>query len=94
MKVINHGISHELLDTVEKFTKEHYKKCMEQRFKEMVASKGLEGVQTEIDDLDWESTFFLKHLPVSNISEVPDLEDDYRSEGSPCFAPLPPSKFI
>ncbi|XP_015065000.1 1-aminocyclopropane-1-carboxylate oxidase [Solanum pennellii] len=77
-EVINHGISHELLDTVEKFTKEHYKKCMEQRFKEMVASKGLEGVQTEIDDLDWESTFFLKHLPVSNISEVPDLEDNYR----------------
>ncbi|KAL3376080.1 hypothetical protein AABB24_002834 [Solanum stoloniferum] len=77
-EVINHGISHDLLDTVEKFTKEHYKKCMEQRFKEMVASKGLEAVQTEIDDLDWESTFFLKHLPVSNISEVPDLEDDYR----------------
>lgn len=77
-EVIYHGISHDLMDTVEKFTKEHYKKCMEQRFKEMVASKGLEAVQTEIDDLDWESTFFLKHLPVSNISEVPDLEDDYR----------------
>ncbi|XP_060175766.1 1-aminocyclopropane-1-carboxylate oxidase [Lycium barbarum] len=77
-EVVNHGISHELLDTVERFTKEHYKKCMEQRFKEMVASKGLEAVQTEIKDLDWESTFFLKHLPVSNISEVPDLEDDYR----------------
>ncbi|KAK4348072.1 hypothetical protein RND71_034411 [Anisodus tanguticus] len=77
-EVVNHGISHDLLDTVERFTKEHYKKCMEQRFKEMVASKGLEAVQTEIEDLDWESTFFLKHLPVSNISEVPDLEDDYR----------------
>ncbi|MCE2056112.1 aconitate hydratase [Datura stramonium] len=77
-EVVNHGISHELLDTVERFTKEHYKKCMEQRFKEMVASKSLEAVQTEIDDLDWESTFFLKHLPVSNISQVPDLEDDYR----------------
>ncbi|KAJ8550190.1 hypothetical protein K7X08_033897 [Anisodus acutangulus] len=77
-EVVNHGVSHELLDTVERFTKEHYKKCMEQRFKEMVASKGLEAVQTEIKDLDWESTFFLKHLPVSNISEVPDLEDDYR----------------
>ncbi|MQL67592.1 hypothetical protein F6Q10_34810, partial [Streptomyces vinaceus] len=51
---------------------------MEQRFKEMVASKGLEAVQTEIDDLDWESTFFLKHLPVSNVYEVPDLDDEYR----------------
>ncbi|XP_009802116.1 1-aminocyclopropane-1-carboxylate oxidase [Nicotiana sylvestris] len=77
-EVVNHGISHELLDTVEKLTKGHYKKCMEERFKEMVASKGLEAVQTEIKDLDWESTFFLKHLPISNISEVPDLEDEYR----------------
>ncbi|NP_001312327.1 1-aminocyclopropane-1-carboxylate oxidase [Nicotiana tabacum] len=77
-EVVNHGISHELLDTVEKLTKGHYKKCMEERFKEMVASKGLEAVQTEIKDFDWESTFFLKHLPISNISEVPDLEDEYR----------------
>lgn len=68
------------MDTVEKLTKEHYKKCMEQRFKEMVANKGLEAVQTEIDDLDWEITFFLKHLPVSNISDVPDLDHDYRSK--------------
>ncbi|KAL6332632.1 hypothetical protein AAG906_009952 [Vitis piasezkii] len=40
-ELVNHGISHELMDTVERLTKEHYKKCMEQRFKEMVASKGL-----------------------------------------------------
>ncbi|VFQ88920.1 unnamed protein product [Cuscuta campestris] len=44
----------------------------------MVASRGLDAVQNEINDLDWESTFFLKHLPSSNISQVPDLEDDYR----------------
>lgn len=66
------------MDTVERMTKEHYKKCMEQRFKEMVNSKGLEAVQNEVNDLDWESTFFLRHLPVSNISEVPDLEEEYR----------------
>ncbi|OIT05792.1 PREDICTED: 1-aminocyclopropane-1-carboxylate oxidase-like [Nicotiana attenuata] len=78
-ELVNHGISHEVLDTVEKLTKEHYKKCMEQRFKEMVASKGLEAVQTEIDDLDWESTFYVKHLPVSTVYEVPDLEDKYRN---------------
>lgn len=75
---MNHGISVELMDTVERLTKEHYKKCMEERFKEMVASKGLEAVQSEIDDLDWESTFHLRHLPVSNMSEIPDLEEDYR----------------
>ena len=52
---------------------------MEQRFKELVASKGLEGVQAEVKDMDWESTFFLRHLPESNISEIPDLSDEYRS---------------
>lgn len=77
-ELVNHGISHELMDTVERLTKDHYKKCMEQRFKEMVESKGLEAVQSEIDDLDWESTFFLRHLPVSNISEIPHLHDDHR----------------
>ncbi|OVA20024.1 Oxoglutarate/iron-dependent dioxygenase [Macleaya cordata] len=77
-ELVNHGISHELMDTVEKLTKEHYRKCMEQRFKELVASKALEGVQSEINDMDWESTFFLRHLPVSNMSEIPDLDDDYR----------------
>ena len=66
--MVNHGISHELMDKVEKLTKEHYRKSMEQRFKEMVASKGLEAVNSEIEDLDWESTFFMRHLPHSSIS--------------------------
>ncbi|GFY97570.1 ethylene-forming enzyme [Actinidia rufa] len=77
-ELVNHGISIELLDRVERMTKEHYKKCMEQRFKELVASKALEGVQAEVTTMDWESTFFLRHLPQSNISEVPDLDDEYR----------------
>lgn len=88
VKCVNHGISIEMMDTVEKLTKEHYKKCMEQRFKEMVATKGLECVQSEIDDLDWESTFFLRHLPVSSISDIPDLDDDYRSLFSILFLNL------
>ncbi|KAJ8568548.1 hypothetical protein K7X08_028081 [Anisodus acutangulus] len=78
LELVNHGIPPEVMDTVEKLTKGHYKKCMEQRFKELVASKGLEAVQAEVTDLDWESTFFLRHLPISNISEVPDLDDEYR----------------
>uniref|UniRef100_A0A251TLV6 Putative oxoglutarate/iron-dependent dioxygenase n=1 Tax=Helianthus annuus TaxID=4232 RepID=A0A251TLV6_HELAN len=77
-ELVNHGISHELLDTVERMTKEHYKKCMEQRFKEMVTAKALDDVKTEVNNVDWESTFFLRHLPSSNISEIPDLDDEYR----------------
>ena len=51
---------------------------MEERFKEFMASKGLDAVQTEVKDMDWESTFHLCHLPESNISEIPDLIDEYR----------------
>ncbi|KAI9088284.1 hypothetical protein K1719_030005 [Acacia pycnantha] len=76
-ELVNHGIAHELLDTVERLTKEHYRKCMEKRFKELVASKALEGIQAEVMDMDWESTFFLRHLPDSNFSEIPDLTGEY-----------------
>ncbi|KAK7300414.1 hypothetical protein RJT34_11258 [Clitoria ternatea] len=74
-ELVNHGIPHELLDSVERLTKEHYRKCMEQRFKEAMGSEGLEG---ELKDIDWESTFFLRHLPESNISGIPDLTQEYK----------------
>ncbi|KAL6538595.1 Aconitate hydratase mitochondrial [Orobanche gracilis] len=78
-ELVNHGIAPELMDLVERLTKAHYEKCMEQRFKEMVSTKVLvDIVQSEVNDLDWESTFFLRHLPASNISEIHDLEDEYR----------------
>ncbi|XP_044465503.1 1-aminocyclopropane-1-carboxylate oxidase [Mangifera indica] len=77
-ELVNHGIPIEELDTLERKTKEHYRKCMEQRFKELVASKALEGVQTEIKDMDWESTFYVRHLPQTNLNELPDLDDEYR----------------
>ncbi|KAE8075619.1 hypothetical protein FH972_014315 [Carpinus fangiana] len=77
-ELINHSIPHEFMDNLERLAKEHYKKCMEQRFKELVASKALEGAKAEVNDMDWESTFHVRHLPQSNISEIPDLEDEYR----------------
>jgi aminocyclopropanecarboxylate oxidase len=51
----------------------------EQRFLEF-ASKTLKDAQDvkAAENLDWESTFFVRHLPESNIAEIPDLDDDYR----------------
>lgn len=79
VQLLNHGISSEMMDEVERLTKAHYKKCMELRFQEF-ANKTLEDGTKGADtsNLDWESTFFLRHLPVSNISEVPDLDEHYR----------------
>lgn len=66
------------MDRVERLTKEHYRKCMEQRFKEVVASRSVEGIETEVNDMDWESTFYVRHLPQSTINEITDLDDEYR----------------
>nr|AAC67234.1 ACC oxidase 3 [Cucumis sativus] len=77
-ELVNHGIPHEFLDMVEKMTRDHDKKCMEERFKETVLSKGLEAAQAEVNDMDWESTFFLRHLPESNISQMSDLDEEYK----------------
>ncbi|RLM85924.1 1-aminocyclopropane-1-carboxylate oxidase 1 [Panicum miliaceum] len=81
-QILNHGISTELMDEVERLTKGHYKRVREQRFLEF-ASKALQdggggarGVKAE--NLDWESTFFVRHLPESNLAEIPDLDDGYR----------------
>jgi aminocyclopropanecarboxylate oxidase len=77
-ELVNHSIPVEFLDEVEKMTKEHYRKCMEERFKELVGIKALDEVQSEVKDMDWESTFYLKHLPESTVFQVPDLDDEYR----------------
>ncbi|CAL9748991.1 unnamed protein product [Musa acuminata subsp. burmannicoides] len=76
-ELLNHGISPELMDEVERLTKEHYRKCRSkvQRVREQGAG---EWIKSEVTDVDWESTFFLRHLPVSNMSELVDMGDDYR----------------
>ncbi|KAK1422567.1 hypothetical protein QVD17_17850 [Tagetes erecta] len=72
-QIVNHGISTEVLDTVEKMTKEHYSNCMEERFKELMVA-----AHNQTNDLDWETSFYIRHLPQSNISQIPDLQHDYR----------------
>ncbi|CAD6224743.1 unnamed protein product [Miscanthus lutarioriparius] len=63
-EILNHGISTELMD---------------ERFLDF-ASKTLKDAQgvKAAENLDWESTFFVRHLPESNIAEIPDLDDEYR----------------
>ncbi|XP_062198494.1 1-aminocyclopropane-1-carboxylate oxidase 1-like [Phragmites australis] len=80
-EILNHGISTELMDEVEKLTKDHYKQVREQRFLEFVSKTlkdGHDAQGVKAEDLDWESTFFVRHLPESNIAEIPDLDDEYR----------------
>ncbi|CAN6204626.1 unnamed protein product [Urochloa humidicola] len=76
-QILNHGISTELMDEVERLTKDHYKRVREQRFLEF-ASKALPKDGDADANLDWESTFLVRHLPESNLADIPDLDDGYR----------------
>ena len=80
VQLLNHGISHELMDEVERVSKAHYKNCREDKFKEF-AARTLEAGEkgADVKDVDWESTFFVRHLPASNLADLPDLDDHYRS---------------
>jgi len=75
-ELLNHGISPELMDEVERVSKAHYKDCREDRFKEF-AARTLEAGEkgADVKDVDWESTFFVRHLPASNLADLPDLPD-------------------
>ncbi|KAK1631285.1 hypothetical protein QYE76_005600 [Lolium multiflorum] len=77
-QVLDHGISTELMDEVETMTKAQYKRVREQRFLEFASKTLQEGGDQAAENLDWESTFFVRHLPEPNIAEIPDLDDDYR----------------
>nr|AGB13770.1 ACC oxidase [Oncidium hybrid cultivar] len=77
-ELLNHGISQELMSQVETVNKEHYRRFREHRFKEFAAQTLNSGEKFNAGDLDWESTFFLRHLPTSNISQIPDLDEDCR----------------
>ena len=74
MQLLNHGISHELMDEVERLTKAHYAIFREAKFQEF-AARTLEAGDK---DVDWESTFFVRHLPASNLADLPDVDDHYR----------------
>uniref|UniRef100_A0A0E0CS23 1-aminocyclopropane-1-carboxylate oxidase 1 n=1 Tax=Oryza meridionalis TaxID=40149 RepID=A0A0E0CS23_9ORYZ len=78
-EMLNHGISHELMDEVERVSKAHYANCREERFKEF-ARRTLEAGEkgADVKDIDWENTFFVRHRPVSNLADLPDVDDHYR----------------
>ena len=79
MQLLNHGISHELMDEVERLTKAHYASLREAKFQEFAARTLEAGDKgADVKDVDWESTFFVRHLPASNLADLPDVDDHYR----------------
>ena len=86
MQMLNHGIAHELMDEVERVSKAHYANCREEKFKEF-ARRTLEAGEkgADVKGIDWESTFFVRHRPVSTLADLPAVDDHYRYTYPACM---------
>ncbi|KZV51301.1 1-aminocyclopropane-1-carboxylate oxidase [Dorcoceras hygrometricum] len=70
--VDNHGVDKELMDRVKHLMNLHYKNKMKDEFESSEMAKRLEN-NGFIKEKDWESTFFIRHRPSSNIHELTGL---------------------
>ncbi|XP_073289785.1 1-aminocyclopropane-1-carboxylate oxidase 1-like [Primulina huaijiensis] len=75
--VDNHGVDKELMEKVKYLTNLHYNNNMKDEFESLEMAKTLEN-NGFIKEKDWESTFFIRHRPSSNIHELNCLSRDLR----------------
>ncbi|KAL3825260.1 hypothetical protein ACJIZ3_021289 [Penstemon smallii] len=73
----NHGIDIELMEKVKNLMNVHYDDNMKDKFYDSETAKTLQKNEV-IKEKDWESTFFVRHRPDSNINELDRLSHDLR----------------
>lgn len=68
----NHGIEDGVMEAVKQLVKQHYEESMRESFYESGLAQGLRR-GTKASDVDWETSFFYRHRPDSNINDLPEL---------------------
>ncbi|XP_010925427.1 1-aminocyclopropane-1-carboxylate oxidase 1 [Elaeis guineensis] len=68
----NHGIDESLMDKVKGLVNQHYEESMKVSFYSSDLAKEL-GCHIKASEVDWESSFFYRHQPDSNIDDIPEL---------------------
>ncbi|XP_044471477.1 1-aminocyclopropane-1-carboxylate oxidase 1-like [Mangifera indica] len=76
-QVENHGIDKKLMEKVKQLVNSHYEDNLKETFYESEMAKRLTN-KDRLNDMDWESTFFIWHHPESNINEIANLSEDLR----------------
>lgn len=72
MQITNHGIDINLMDKVKSLINTHYEENLKESFYSSETAKTLENTGNT-GNIDWESSFFIWHRPVSNIKEIANL---------------------
>lgn len=66
------------MNEVERLTKAHYVERREEKFQDFAREAFATKRPDELAAVDWESTFFLRHLPVSDVADAPGMDEDYK----------------
>ncbi|KAG6504107.1 1-aminocyclopropane-1-carboxylate oxidase 1-like [Zingiber officinale] len=81
--VENHGVDVALMEKVKQLVYSHYDEHLKESFYSSELARGL-GPQTNAGDVDWETTYFVQHQPVSNAGkfihhglEFKEVMDEY-----------------
>ncbi|XP_030485426.2 1-aminocyclopropane-1-carboxylate oxidase 1 [Cannabis sativa] len=77
-QIKNHGIDEKLMEKVKHLVNTHYEENLKQEFYESQVAKRLE-IKGHTSDVDWESSFFIWHRPVSNMEQIENLPKDFCS---------------
>lgn len=72
-QVENHGVDEELMEKVKALVNKHYEETMKETFYGSDVARTFGGAVAEASNIDWESSFFYRHQPDSNLSDLPEL---------------------
>nr|BBG55859.1 1-aminocyclopropane-1-carboxylateoxidase [Potamogeton perfoliatus] len=75
-QIMNHGISVDLIEKVKKLTHAHHDMNLRPKFQESDVIKKIVNADGEVRDADWETVFFVQHLPSSTATQVPDINTE------------------
>ncbi|KAL1824112.1 hypothetical protein ACET3Z_010890 [Daucus carota] len=74
-QIENHGIDKQLMEKVKDLVNQHYEENLRDNFYDSDIAKSFE--EGNRATIDWETAFFIKHHPDSNINELPNLSQEF-----------------
>ncbi|CAI0405812.1 unnamed protein product [Linum tenue] len=75
-QVQNHGVDGKLMEKVKQLVDQHYEENLKESFYQSETAKKLNKKENP-SDVDWESSFFIRHRPTSNIHQIPNLPQGF-----------------
>lgn len=86
-QIVNHGLSLELIEKLKRLTHEYHDKHLNPKFEQSdlvkkvaEAASDPEAREELLHKADWETVFFVQHLPTSNTQQIdPPLSDEFQS---------------